>query len=174
MNFFEFFGIEPSFYIDAAHLKKQYHVNSRKYHPDFFSQESETAKQEALEKTTQNNKAYKTLTEERSRIKYILELHDKISNDSEETMDPEFLMEMMDINEAIMELQFDEDVDKLAKVKEEIRLANENLDKEAKEWMKEFDATKNTDLLDAIKSYYFKKKYLWRIMERLEGGGVEM
>jgi molecular chaperone HscB len=81
---------------------------------------------------------------------------------------------MMDINEAIMELQFDEDVDKLAKVKEEIRLANENLDKEAKEWMKEFDATKNTDLLDAIKSYYFKKKYLWRIMERLEGGGVEM
>jgi molecular chaperone HscB len=81
---------------------------------------------------------------------------------------------MMDINEAIMELQFDEDVDKLAKVKEEIRLANENLDKEAKDWMKEFDATKNTDLLDAIKSYYFKKKYLWRIMERLEGGGVEM
>lgn len=174
MNYFEFFGIETSFYVDHAYLKKRYHVNSRKYHPDFFAQESAEAKDEALEKTTLNNKAYTTLTDERSRIKYILELYDKISNDSEEKMDPEFLMEMMDINEAIMELQFDEDVNKLSEVKKEIDTANQKLDQEAEKWMQEFDTSKNTDLLDPIKGYFFKKKYLWRIMEKLDGGGVEM
>ena len=61
MNFFEFFKIPISLEPDLAELKRKYYLNSRKYHPDHFTMDSEEIQEEALEMSSLNNKAYKTL-----------------------------------------------------------------------------------------------------------------
>ena len=51
MNYFELYEIPIAFLIDPLALKKKYFELSRKYHPDFFSQENESEQAEALEKS---------------------------------------------------------------------------------------------------------------------------
>ena len=61
MNYFELFGIEPGFTIDAAALKKKFYELSRAYHPDFYGGGTTMEQEEALEKSATVNEAYKTL-----------------------------------------------------------------------------------------------------------------
>ena len=74
MNFFEFYEIPISFKVDEDALRTIFYSNSKKYHPDFYTLESDEKQAEILELSTLNNEAYKTLTDFDKRMKYILKL----------------------------------------------------------------------------------------------------
>ncbi len=59
MNHFELFDIPVSLLPDTQELKSKFYALSRKYHPDFYTQENEFEQSEALEKSSQVNKAFK-------------------------------------------------------------------------------------------------------------------
>lgn len=59
MNHFELYQIPISLQPDLTKLKQTFYALSRKYHPDFFTQESESDQGESLEKSSQVNKAFK-------------------------------------------------------------------------------------------------------------------
>ncbi|HRD80271.1 MAG TPA: Fe-S protein assembly co-chaperone HscB, partial [Saprospiraceae bacterium] len=61
MNYFEFFRLPLSFQLDEEALRKAFYANSKKYHPDFYTLESEEKQTEILELSTINNQAYHTL-----------------------------------------------------------------------------------------------------------------
>ena len=168
MNYFEFFEIPASFNLDEAELKKAFYANSKKYHPDFFTLESEEKQMEVLELSTLNNNAYKTLSDFDKRMKYILELKGALAEEGENQLPQEFLMEMMDINENLIELEFDFDQSNFDKVQSELKSLESNLLEEVNPHLENYeDNNPNENELNAIKNYFLKKRYLLRIKENL-------
>ena len=101
MNYFEFYDIPISFKIDAAALKRTFYRLSKKYHPDFFTQESEEKQAEILQLSSLNNEAYQTLSNFDRRMKYVLDLKGVLAEEGQNQIPQAFLMEMMEINEGL-------------------------------------------------------------------------
>ncbi len=155
-----------SFEVDAAALRQIFFANSKKYHPDFYTLESEEKQAEILELSTLNNQAYKTLSDFDKRMKYILELKEVLGEEGQNKIPQDFLMEMMDINEKLMELEFDYDSESHNQVTKEINQLEQSLLDNIQEDLKSFASNSGANLI-SIKEYYLKKRYLLRIRENL-------
>ena len=57
-DYFAFYGLPVSFNPDTTLVKQKFYEYSKKYHPDFYINESEEKQAEVLELSTVNNKAY--------------------------------------------------------------------------------------------------------------------
>ncbi len=168
MNYFEFYGIPTSFKVDAGALKKVFYANSKKYHPDFFTLESDEKQAEILELSTLNTEAYKTLSDFDKRMKYILDLKGVMAAEGENKLPQDFLMEMMDINEAIMELEFDFDKTVYHKALKDAQDIENQIFKEIEPILDSYDeALTPLSQLEEVKNFYLKKRYLLRIRENL-------
>jgi len=167
-NHFKHFGIEPSFNIDAAQLKKQYLKISRDYHPDFHTDKSEDEQAEILQLSSYNNKAYKVLNQFDTRFKYILLLHGVDFEEGKQSLPQMFLMEMMDFNEKLMDVQMEGDLSKLDNLKAELMEIEESLYSGVSSTIENYNQDNISESeLESLKEYFFKKKYLLRIHENL-------
>ncbi len=168
MNYFEFYELPISFSIEEKELKKSFLKKSKQFHPDFFTMESEEKQAEVLEMSTFNTEAYKVLSDEDKRMNYILTLKGAIAPEGQNQLPADFLMEVMDINEQIMELEFDNNSENYEKVVSEINIFKNNLENDIFNILQRFDfeVVTNEDL-DNIKIFYFKKKYLLRMSENV-------
>jgi len=170
MDYFELYGLTISFNPDLKFVKQKFYELSKKYHPDFFINESEEKQQEVLELSTLNNKAFQALNDPQKRIHYILSLKGLLEEGENYKLPQTFLMEMMDVNEALMDLQFDPDAARLAQVKQEIDAIEASLNQELDALAAAFDAqdpaTQDATLRE-IKDVYYRSKYLYRIRESL-------
>jgi molecular chaperone HscB len=166
VNYFEFYGLPLSFNPNTALVKQKFYEFSKKFHPDFFINESEEKQAEVLEKSTVNNKAYQVLTDPQKRLPYILELKGQLAEGEHYVLPQDFLMDMMDINERLMDLQFDPDPEKLAALKTEVTAIEEKIQTEITTLTDSFDSKTDDEqvaLLSAIKDLYYRSKYLVRI-----------
>lgn len=170
MDYFELYGLPISFNPDVKLVKQKFYELSKKYHPDFFTNESEEKQQEVLDLSTLNNKAFQVLNDPQKRIPYILSLKGLLEEGENYKLPQTFLMEMMDVNEALMDLQFDPDAARLAQVKQEIDAIEASLNQELDALAAAFDAqdpaTQDVTLRE-IKDVYYRSKYLYRIRESL-------
>jgi molecular chaperone HscB len=165
MNYFELFNIPVSLHPDEQLLKQKFYELSRKFHPDFFTQENEWEQAEALEKSSQVNKAYKTLTNRDETIKYVLQLKGKLETDEKYQLPPAFLMEMLELNEELQEAKSGDDQAKLSSLKASLLELENELFKPVETIVMQYNDDCITDEdLGLIKEYYFKKKYIDRIL----------
>jgi molecular chaperone HscB len=168
MNYFEFYDLPISFLLDENVLKKKFYANSKRYHPDFFTLESEERQNEILELSTRNTQAYKTLSDFDRRMKYILDLKGVLEEEGKNTLPQDFLMDMMDINEAIMELEFDFDETMYQKAIKDAQNIENQLFEEIKPIIETYqDQETTTSDLKKVKIFFLKKRYLLRILENL-------
>lgn len=170
-NYFEFFNLEIAFTIDEKLLKEKYYENTRKYHPDHFGQEDESKQAEMLELTTLNNNAYKTLKKFDKRVHYILDLNGLVTEGDKHNLPPEFLGEMMEVNEALMELEFEPDTEKLKQTEGEVTERENEVKQQIAGLGNKYDDSNNEEekkqLLQQIKEAYHKSKYILRLKESL-------
>lgn len=168
-NYFELYQLPVSFHPDAAKVKAKFYELSRQYHPDRFAQTGNTQMLEALTMAALNNKAYKTLSNPDATMAYVLKLHDVLKEEEKYNLPPAFLMEMMDINEAVSEYES-------LPTNETLREQLENtLAEQFNDWNEAANKLTsqygNNELnepeLLQIKDMYFRKKYLLRIQERI-------
>jgi molecular chaperone HscB len=159
INYFELFEIPCSFTVDASILAKKYFALQKQFHPDFFTQDDEDAQSNALQKTAEINKGLKILKNTDETIKYVLQLKNLLVEDEKYQLPNSFLMEMMDFNEAI-----DDDT------QQQVMALQQQLLHEIQPILNSvnIDELSNNQLLQ-VKEYYFKKKYLQRILDRLAG-----
>ncbi len=168
MNYFEFFNLKPAFQIDEGELKRRFYENSRKYHPDFYTLASEAEQAANLELSTLNNQAYQTLADPDRRMKYLLEYKGALAAEGNNDIPPDFLMEMMELNEALMELEMAPDAEALETLQHQLKAQEDTLYAEVAAILAAYDDdTATTQELAAIKDYYLKKRYLLRIRESL-------
>ncbi len=166
MNYFELYDLPISFQPNASIVKAKYFELSRKYHPDFYGSGTEAEQQEALEMSAIVNSAFKTFSNADATIKYILEFKGLIEDEEKYPLPNSFLMEMMDLNEELMEAKMEENLS----VIEDCKLKIENFVKTIFSEVAEIINRTSIDEITAkdflkVKEYYFKKKYLNRILE---------
>ena len=170
MNYFELYELPVSINLDQELIKKKYYQLSKEYHPDFYITETEEKQTEILELSTLNTKAYDTFKNEVKCIKYILTRYD-IIDEGNDKLPQSFLMEMMDMNEQLMELEFDVDESILSKVKNELDNHQEEISKIILPIPDDIEVLNEDEkgvYLQKLKDYYLKRKYLLRIQERLD------
>lgn len=159
MNYFELFEMPVTLEIDPGKLAKKYFELQKKYHPDFYTQASEYEQEEALEISSQLNKALKVFKDRDETIKYVLQLKGLLEEEEKYQLPPDFLMEMMELNEELS----DESAARIASIEKELYsevgsiIENYN------------DERISEQELQKLKAYYYKKKYLKRILDRLAG-----
>jgi molecular chaperone HscB len=169
-NYFELYELPLNFHVDEVKLKKKFYELSKRFHPDFYVNESEEKQEEILELSTINNRAYQVLSDPLKRIEYVLTLHDMLADGDKYVLPQDFLMDMMDVNEALMEMEFDHDELKLAQLSTQIDEIEISLFDELKRYTDDFDQKNGTDsesILLKIKDIWYRQKYLLRIRESL-------
>lgn len=161
MNYFELYGIPVSLKPDQQLVKQKFYELSRKYHPDFFSNATEPEQAEVLEKSSAVNRAFKIFSNADETIKYVLQQKGLLEEEEKYQLPPDFLMEMMELNELAMEETAETMRKKIADIQNEIYEPVKTIVEHYTEGV-----TTKEELLQ-VKEYYFKKKYLNRILEGL-------
>ncbi|WP_316738291.1 iron-sulfur cluster co-chaperone HscB C-terminal domain-containing protein [Pedobacter aquatilis] len=168
-DYFEFYESPVSFKPDLNVVKAKFYALSKKFHPDFYANESEAKQQEVLDLSTLNNKAYQILSNSKRTLQYVLELKGVVVAEEAYQLPQSFLMEMMDVNEALMDLEFEPDAEKLQQVNDDVNLIENELDAELSKLTNQFDeaSAESESLLKDIKDVFYRQKYIARIREKL-------
>lgn len=168
MNYFELYGIPVQMKPDNKLVRSKFYELSRQYHPDFFSQSTSAEQAEALSKSSEINKAFKTFQSPDETIRYVLQLHGMALDEEKFNLDPMFLAEVMDINEQLMDLEGEADSLKIAQTEEMAKQLQNELYTDVAAIIENYnhERIKKTEL-EQVKEYYYKKKYLQRILDRI-------
>ena len=169
MTLFQLYNLTISFNPDKGLVKQQYFQLSRKYHPDIFSNGTDEEKEEALQLSSLINKGYKIFNNQDETIKYVLQLKGLLQDEEKYALPNAFLMEMMELNEELMDAKMNEDEATL----ENIKLAIHKFELLIYEPIKEIIESNSIDNIThekclEVKEYYFKKKYLARILDGIK------
>lgn len=171
-NYFEFYDLPISFELDDKALRQVFLKKSKQFHPDFYTLESDEKQAEILELSTKNNEAYKLLKDPNKRLKYVLELKGLLGDPKTNALPQSFLMEMMEVNEQVMELQFDYDAAAHEQLKQDLAKEKDNLLSPVQPLLEQYeDTTANQEDLIAIRDYYYKNQYLNRLEENINSIG---
>ncbi|GEO09117.1 iron-sulfur cluster co-chaperone HscB C-terminal domain-containing protein [Segetibacter aerophilus] len=169
MNHFELFEIPVTLTPNTSEVKKKFYSLSRKYHPDFYTQENENEQADALEVSSQVNKAFKVFQNRDETIKYVLQLKGLLEEEEKYNLPPDFLMEMMDLNEQMMEAKMEGSLEATEKLKTAVAAVEAEIYAPVKEIIEEYEEGKTTtEELVSVKDYYYKKKYLRRILATMD------
>ena len=166
MNYFDLFSLPISFQPDLSVVKEKFYELSRKYHPDFHNQASEEEQEDILEKASLVNMAYKVFLHPDETIKYLLVLKGLLVEEEKYALSPDFLMEVLDLNEAALDVSEQADIDRITQTihqfEKEIYEPVETILANYQEGI-----TTEKELLQ-VKEYYYRKKYLTRILAGLK------
>ncbi len=101
-NYFELFGLQAVFDIDAADLQRAQQRLQSTYHPDRFAAASDHEKRLSVQMASLINQAYQTLRDPVKRSRHLLEIRGvELPDDAQTTSDHAFLMEQIELREAI-------------------------------------------------------------------------
>jgi len=168
-NYFELYHMPQTFRPDPVEVKSRFYEMSRLYHPDRFAQAGGAELTKALQLSAMNNEAYKTLRNADATMAYMLKLHGLLHDEEKYALPPVFLMEMMEINEAVSEYESDGNQDAremaITALNEQLELWEDATTPLVDKWEV---GDHNEELLLRIKDQYFRKKYLLRIQERID------
>jgi molecular chaperone HscB len=150
MNYFELFDLPVSFNVDAAKLRRQFdlHKNSG----------------------AQSEKAFEVLSDPELTIEYILKIKGLLPADEVYEPDPQFTLEVMDINEELMELEFDDKREQLMNVEQKTdRLLLKIIEDVTPVLDNYSEDTATEEALLQVKEYWYQKKYIQGILDRIRG-----
>lgn len=160
INYFELFNLPMCFLIDKGTLKKALFEIQKKVHPDRLIHANIEDQTSFIDISTIANEGYKILENLDRRIAYILQFKGYIQANEKHSLKPDFLMNMMDLNE---EFEFCKtDAEKIA-IKEKIDLIAKELYQNIEPLLiKEINDLTDLEFLN-IKEYYYQNKYIKRL-----------
>jgi molecular chaperone HscB len=168
MNYFELFELPETLKPDGVFIKKKFYELSRKYHPDFFANASEEEQASVLEKSSMVNRAFKIFQSEEETIKYVLQLKNLIEEEEKYNLKPDFLMEVLEINEQLMEAETVDNEEGLSNSEAQTKTLLHDIYEEVKLIIAHYQEGVTTDAeMLLVKDYYYKKKYLQRILGKI-------
>ncbi|CAN5833713.1 hypothetical protein BH10BAC2_BH10BAC2_22090 [soil metagenome] len=123
---------------------------------------------DVLEKSSLVNKAYKTFQNADATIKYVLIQKGLLEEGEKYQLPPDFLMAMLDLNEQLAAAKIEADKAQISSFKSQTSSLLNELYAPVKAIVEDYKEgiTTEKELLQ-IKDYYYKKKYLNRILAGL-------
>jgi molecular chaperone HscB len=163
MNYFELFDLPIAFKTDSGQLRNAFMNIQRASHPDKFVQGTADEQALALEQSAMANKGFSLLNNKDQILPYVLEITGHIAAEEKYNLAPDFLMEMMELNEAWMDADSPESKQSLL---DQINTLKNDIFSPIKAYL-EADTINDIpqEAMLQIKDYYYKKKYLDRILE---------
>ena len=159
---FELFGLPPVFSLDQEMLERAYRDIQSQVHPDRFAHAGDAERRASLQWTTRVNEAYHTLKSPVQRGKHLLELHGvDVAFETNTAMPTEFLMQQMELREALEEAKDGKALDAL---RSGLRKSQQSLEREIAETI---DAKK--DYKSAAEQVR-KLMFLERLDEEIDSG----
>lgn len=170
MEYFKLFDLPVQMDTDKKLLRAKYLELSRQFHPDYFANAGAAEQANALDASARLNKAFKVLGNREATIRYVLEEKGLLEQEEKFALSNDFLMEMMDFNEAVAELAFEPDPEQLEKIREQFNQIEEDIYAPVAPVVEHYQegVTSEKELLQ-VKEYYFRKKYLDRLKQQLAG-----
>ena len=99
----------------------------------------------------------------------MLELKGLLGKDIKTALPQSFLMDMMDINERVMDLQFDYDETTHQSIQAEVDAKEKELFEGIQLIFDAYDdATATSEQLEKVKDYYLQNRYLKRLKENMQ------
>ena len=112
---FELFDIPVQFAQDRAQLDARWKELQREAHPDKFAAQGAAAQRVAMQWSVRINEAYQRLKDPLTRASYLCELHGApIQAEKNTAMPVAFLMQQMELRDALDAAKSIEDLDKIA------------------------------------------------------------
>lgn len=167
MYYFDLYQIPISLKIDKSLLTRKYYQLSKEYHPDNFSLADADAQTDSLDMSAKINSAKTVLENADKRLEYILKEKGIIVENEKYNLSPSFLGEMMDINEQLMELEFEKNDEILSSIKSELQSKMDELFDSVESFFVMPELNLSSEEWNLLKDYYYKKKYINRIQEKL-------
>jgi molecular chaperone HscB len=128
-NHFELFGLVPAFAVEGEALERSYREIQSKVHPDRFAHAGDAERRASLQWTTRVNEAYRTLKDPVQRAKHLLELHGvDVAFETNTAMPPEFLMQQMELREALEEATGKKDPARLDSLRKDLLREKQKLE----------------------------------------------
>ena len=122
------------------------------------------------ERASQAEKAYDILEDPDATVQYILEIKGLWQPDEVFEPDPQFSLEVSDINEELMQLELDEKQEQLMDVEQKTnRLLLKKIEDVAAVMDNYEEDTGTGEELLQVKEFYHQKKYLEGILDRIRG-----
>jgi len=170
IDYFVFYGLPETFLPDEAALKRLYYAKSRETHPDFHATSTPENQAEMLHQATLNTDAYRTLANPDQRMAYLLRRHGLFDEGKQEQLPPDFLMDMMDLNEQLMDLEIAPEPAAQARIVAEVNSLADTLDAGIQPVLAGYEQLPSDHrpaALQQIRTYYLKKRYLLRIQQQV-------
>lgn len=129
-NYFELFGIKPSFCIDKQSLEVAYLKLQALLHPDRFATASEQERRIAAQKSAYLNEAYDVLTDACSRADYLLKLRGYTTDADASMSDDDFLIKQMEYRERLEDAAAEQSDEQAVALCDEIDRQRTKIDKD--------------------------------------------
>ena len=166
-NYFVLFGIDQTYDVDSKLLKSRYLELQRQTHPDNFAIEPQNVQRESVQRVAYLNQAYDTLKSPLKRAIYMLQTAGQ-SFDPETQIqnDPLFLMQQMQLREALAEVsEQDDPLSTLDKLRED---ALQNFASQQRVFAQQFEDQNWLLAATEINKMMFSAKLLTEINEQEE------
>jgi len=167
-NYFSLLGLPVSFIIDKNKLTSNYHDIQKSIHPDNFANATALERRLSVQKAAQINDALQTLKNPLQRSIYLLSLYDIELGENNNSVDPAFLMEQMELRENLS--QVSDMADPLAEldiilddVKSRIKQINSDLEILFQQLL--LNEQKDDELLKKTSAQVLKMQFLNRLQE---------
>lgn len=161
-DFFQLFDLPVSFEVDIDLMQQRYTDLQKAVHPDKFVNASAQEKRISMQQTSRINEALNTLKQPVDRALYLLKLKGMdINFENETTMDSSFLMEQMEMREALSEVhEKDDPLAELDRVGEKIKL-------KTKDMMNNFSSCYESDRLDEARELIRKMQFMQKAKKEI-------
>lgn len=171
-NFFELFGLPVSYTIDDTALRERYRELQRSVHPDRYANASQQEQRLAMQGSTFINEAFETLKDPLGRAKYMLRLLGvNVDSDNETTKDAAFLMEQLELREALSEIRYQPDP--LEAIADFSDTVTGKLNRLTREMASDFE-NPSDDKLDVIRESVRKMQFLRKLHQEAESVEAEL
>jgi molecular chaperone HscB len=108
-NYFELFGLPLGFDVQGETLALRYRELQRALHPDRFASASDQERRLSVQQAARVNEGFRVLKSPLPRARYLLELSGLPLDDTDTSMEPEFLMQQMELREAVEAVRHSKD-----------------------------------------------------------------
>ena len=167
MNYFEVLGLPVQLLVDKTTLTRRFHAIAVQEGSGLHETGSTNASGSDLQRSSNVTTAYKTLLNPDETIRYVLQLKGLMHEEEKYEPDPEFLMELAQISEALAAFTEGEQ-DKAEAIeldiKELLKQSYAAIEPVIKNYSEDRDTEK--ELLQ-VKEYYYRKKYLQHVLDKV-------
>ena len=165
MNYFDLFGLPMQLAVDKSLLARRFRELGGEDDP-LHAPHGRSSHQE-VQKSSILVAAYKTLMNQDETIKYVLQLKGRMHEEEKYEPDPEFIMQLGAINESLAELTEGEQ-DKIEAIELAIKELLKSTYAEVEPVIENYneDTVTEKELLQ-VKEYYYRKKYLQRVLDKV-------